>query len=281
MQYTDFTSATGRGFNGKRQQQLQVHFTAAIRLSISQFFISRAQREAVAGVELSEWWLMRDLIDVWVSHTHTSTHLLAKLCSQMYMHIYTNGFYFPRTNLILVSCIYSRINISTCQHSSPSMTSDSSDEDICPPCLPYFPFSSPPLTPSLTLPVSSIIHKLRASPSGACCEWVLRAMMSVIAEVMEVTGISSRSWLGGLKGSFVKWAPGCRAIEQNSGSVGVQRLNPECVSKQWEGKGFKNHRRINSVKFKKRDYLFCNYLFILRVSIASLFFCQKNCLCKP
>lgn len=86
------TSDTGRGFNSNRQQQLQVHFTAAIRLSISQFFISRAQKEAVVGVVLSEWWLMRDLVDVWVSHTHTSTHLLAKLCSQMYMHIYTNGF---------------------------------------------------------------------------------------------------------------------------------------------------------------------------------------------
>lgn len=139
---------------------------------------------------------MRDLVDVWVSHTHTSTHLFAKLCSQMYMHIYTNGFYFTKTNSILVSCIYGRTTINTCQHSFPCVTSHYSDEDICPPCLPYFPFSSPPLTPSLTLPVSSIIHKLKASPSDACCEWVLRAMMSVIAEVMEVTGISNRSWWG-------------------------------------------------------------------------------------
>lgn len=147
------------------------------------------------------------------AHIYLQNSALKCTCTYTLM-----GFYFTKTNSILVSFIYGRTNINTCQHSFPSMTSHSSDEDICPPCLPYFPFSFPPLTPSLTLPVSSIIHKLKASPSGACCEWVLRAMMSVIAEVMEVTGISNRSWWGGLKGSFVKWAPGCRAIEQNSGS---------------------------------------------------------------
>lgn len=58
--------------------------------------------------------------------------------------------------------------------------------------------------------------------------------MTVIAEEMEVTGIFNYPCCEGLKGNFVKWAPGCRPIEQKSGSV-VQRLNPECVSKQCSG----------------------------------------------
>lgn len=49
--------------------------------------------------------------------------------------------------------------------------------------------------------------------------------MTVIAEEMEVTGILNCSRCEGLKESFLKWAPGCRPIEQCSGSVGVQRMS--------------------------------------------------------
>lgn len=50
--------------------------------------------------------------------------------------------------------------------------------------------------------------------------------MTVIAEEMEVIGIFNRSWSEGLKESFVKRAPGYRPMEENSGSVGVQKDGP-------------------------------------------------------
>lgn len=120
------------------------------------------------------------------------------------------------------------------QHSPPSLTSYSRDEVVHPPSFfTAFRSACPPSPHPSLLPVSSIIHKLKASP----CRRMLWVVMTVIAEEMGGHWSFHSVPVMGLKGSSIKWAPGCRSMEQNSRSVGAQRMDPECVSRQWEDKG--------------------------------------------
>lgn len=145
--------------------------------------------------EMSEWRLMCDLVAVWVSYTHTGTHLL---CTHTLTHMCI-------ISLLLV-CTDAEHYLQPVSTLLPSVTSYSTDEAVHPPSFFVSMLRSdfpPSFHPSL-LPGPSIIHKLEARPYGSRCEWVLWAMMTVIAEEMEVTGISNYSWCEGLKGSYVK-----------------------------------------------------------------------------
>lgn len=190
-------------------------------------------QEAVAAVKpsdrldvKSEWWLMRGLVAVWVSHTQSRAHLLALM--RPYAHIYRwNNFYSVIYNLLCKNAGKGALSGIHCtlalEHSHINMSHKiphTSFNDIYifirfySSCVQHiFHRWRHPFSPAF---LSYLHQSFQLHPSfvnwrtvngETCCEWVPWGMMTVIAEEMEVTGIFSRSGSKAVKGELHKKDP--------------------------------------------------------------------------